>query len=84
MGAETCLFKAPETAMKNGIATFLMAMATMLLCSVTMFAQAKQPSQQTQASPGTEAEPDAVNDKDIELLRANLRANHGDAHCLTA
>lgn len=59
--------------MKNGVATFLMAVATVLLCSVTMFGQASQPSQQS--SPGAAAQPNSINDKDIELLRANLRAN---------
>jgi len=58
--------------MKNGIATFLMAVTTVLLCSVTMFCQETQPS--PQSSPGAEAQANSLNDRDIEMLRANLRA----------
>lgn len=47
--------------MKKGVTTVLMAVATVLLCSVSVFGQAAQPS--------------SINDKDVELLRANLRAN---------
>jgi Spy/CpxP family protein refolding chaperone len=59
--------------MKNGGTSVLIAVATVLLCSVSMFGQAAQPA--PQAGPGAEAEPNAINDKDVEMLRANLRAN---------
>jgi len=59
--------------MKKGVTTVLMAVATVLLCSVSVFGQAAQPS--PQSSPGAEAQPSSINDKDVELLRANLRAN---------
>ena len=38
-----------------------------------MFAQAAQPS--AQSGSGAEAQPNSINDKDIEMLRANLREN---------
>jgi Spy/CpxP family protein refolding chaperone len=59
--------------MRNSVTTFLMAVATVLLCGVAMFGQATQPS--PQSSPGAEGRPNPINDKDIEMLRANLRAN---------
>ena len=59
--------------MKKGGTTVLIAVATVLLCSVSMFGQAAQPSPQN--GPGAEAQPNSINDKDVEMLRANLRAN---------
>jgi Spy/CpxP family protein refolding chaperone len=59
--------------MKKGDTTVLMAVATVLLYSVSMFGQAAQPS--SQSNPGAEAQPNSINDKDVEMLRANLRAN---------
>ena len=59
--------------MKKGVTTVLIAVATVLLCSVSMFGQAAQSS--PQSGPDSEGKPNAINDKDVELLRANLRAN---------
>ena len=59
--------------MKNGVTTVLMIVATVLLCSVSLFGQAAQPS--PKSAPAAEAQPNSINDKDVELLRANLRAN---------
>jgi Spy/CpxP family protein refolding chaperone len=59
--------------MKKGITTVLMAVVIMLLCNVSLFGQAAQPS--SQSAPSAEAQPNSINDKDVELLRANLRAN---------
>ena len=59
--------------MKKGGTTVLIAVATVLLCSISMFGQAAQPS--SQSGPGAEAQPNSINDKDVEMLRANLRAN---------
>src|ERR1700745_2669572 len=59
--------------MKKGVTTVLIAVATVLLCSVSMFGQAAQSS--PQSGPGSEGQPSSINDKDVELLRANLRAN---------
>ena len=59
--------------MKKGETTVLIAVATVLLCSVSMFGQAAQTS--PQSGPGAEAQPNSINDKDVEMLRANLRAN---------
>jgi Spy/CpxP family protein refolding chaperone len=59
--------------MKNGVTTILMAVATVLLCSVSMFGQAAQPS--AQSGSGADAQPSSINNKDVEMLRANLRAN---------
>jgi Spy/CpxP family protein refolding chaperone len=49
------------------------AVAAVLLCSVSMFGQATPPS--SQSGQGAEAQPTSINDKDVEMLRANLRAN---------
>jgi len=59
--------------MKKGVTTVLMAVATVLLSSVSLFSQAAQPS--SQGNPGAEAQPNTINGKDVEMLRANLRAN---------
>ena len=59
--------------MKKGGTTVLIAVATVLLCSVSMFGQAAQPS--SQSGPSAGAQPNSINDKDVEMLRANLRAN---------
>jgi Spy/CpxP family protein refolding chaperone len=59
--------------MKKGVTTVLMAVATVLLYSVSIFGQAAQSS--SQSVPGAEAQPNSINDKDVEMLRANLRAN---------
>jgi Spy/CpxP family protein refolding chaperone len=58
--------------MKKDVTTVLMAAATVLLYSVSIFGQAAQPS--PQSGPGAEAQPNSINDKDVEMLRANLRA----------
>lgn len=50
-----------------------MAAVTVLLYSVSIFGQAAQPS--SQSCPGAEAQPNSINDKDVEMLRANLRTN---------
>ena len=59
--------------MKKGRTTVLIAVATVFLSSVSMFGQAAQPA--PQSGPGAEAQPNSINDKDVEMLRANLRAN---------
>jgi Spy/CpxP family protein refolding chaperone len=58
--------------MKKGVATILIAVATVLLYSVSMVGQGAQPS--SQSGPGT-AQPNSVNNNDVEMLRANLREN---------
>ena len=58
---------------KKGVTTVLLAVATVLLCSVSVFGQAAQPS--SQSGSGTEAQPNSINNNDVEMLRANLRAN---------
>jgi Spy/CpxP family protein refolding chaperone len=62
-----------EATMKKVVTTVLMVVATVLLCSISLFGQAAQPS--PQSTPGAEAQPNSINDKDVELLRGNLRAN---------
>jgi Spy/CpxP family protein refolding chaperone len=59
--------------MKKGVATVLIAVATVLLYSGSMFGQGAQPS--SQSAPGAAAQPNSVNNNDVEMLRANLRAN---------
>ena len=58
--------------MKKVVTTVLIAVAAVLLCSVSMFGQAARPS--SQSGPGAEAQPNSINDNDVEMLRANLRA----------
>jgi Spy/CpxP family protein refolding chaperone len=59
--------------MKKGVTNVLMAVAIVLLCNVPLLSQAAQPS--SQAAPSAETQPNSINDKDVEMLRANLRAN---------
>ena len=59
--------------MKKGVTTVLIVVATVLLCSVSIFGQAGQPS--TLSGPGAETQPNSINNQDVEMLRANLRAN---------
>jgi Spy/CpxP family protein refolding chaperone len=59
--------------MKNRVTTVLIAVATVLLCSASIFGQGTQPS--SQSGPGAVAQPNSINNKDVEMLRANLRAN---------
>src|SRR6185312_213672 len=75
MGTKPCVKaspKAQESTMKKGVTSVLMSVA-MLLCSVSLFGQAAQPS--PQSATGAEAQPNSINDKDVEMLRANLRAH---------
>jgi len=58
--------------MKKGVTSVLMSVAIVLLCNVSLFGQAAQPSSN---APSAEAKPNSISDKDVELLRANLRAN---------
>jgi hypothetical protein len=58
--------------MKNGVTISLIQLVTVLLFSMAMFGQAAQPS--PQSSPGAMPQPDAIDDKDVEEFRANLRA----------
>jgi len=59
--------------MRKRVTTVLMAIAIVLLCNVPLLGQAAQPS--SQGAPGAETQPNSINDKDVEMLRANLRAN---------
>jgi Spy/CpxP family protein refolding chaperone len=54
---------------KQNLAAVLVAVCALMLASVPMFAQAAQSS-----VPGASAQPNSVTDKDIEMLRADLRA----------
>jgi hypothetical protein len=58
--------------MKKNVTSILIAVATVLLCSAPMYGQTTPPS--SQSGPGAEAQPNSINDKDVEMLRANLRA----------
>jgi len=59
--------------MRKRVTTVLMAIAIVLLCNVPLLGQAAQPS--SQSAQGAETQPNSINDKDVEMLRANLRAN---------
>ena len=53
---------------KTSVIAVLAAVSALLACSVSMFGQASQ------SAPETGAQPNSVSDKDIEMLRENLRA----------
>ena len=54
--------------MKKSVVSVLVVFSVWLVCSVSMFAQAAQ------SAPGTDAQANNIKDQDIEMLRANLRA----------
>ena len=54
--------------MKKSVVSVLVVVSLWLVCSVAMFAQAAQ------GAPGTDAQANNIKDQDIEMLRANLRA----------
>jgi len=58
--------------MRKALTYFVAALATLLLCNTSMLAQAAQPAQQA-APAAASQQPTTVNDKDIELLRQDLR-----------
>ena len=53
---------------KKSVIAVLVAVSALLASSVSMFGQASQ------SAPETGAQPNSVSDKDIEMLRENLRA----------
>ena len=58
--------------MRKALTYFVAALATLLLCNTSMLAQAAQPAQQAGPAAASQ-QPTTVNDKDIELLRQDLR-----------
>jgi hypothetical protein len=58
--------------MRKALTYFVAALATFLLYNTSMLAQAAQPAQQA-APAAASQQPTTVNDKDIELLRQDLR-----------
>ena len=57
--------------MKKSLVSALLAIAAIMLCNVTMSAQAAQPAAQN--APDSQGKPDTASDKDIEMLRQDLR-----------
>jgi Spy/CpxP family protein refolding chaperone len=57
-----------ERMQKKSFVTVLIVASALLLSSVSMFAQAAQ------SAPGATAEPKAASDQDIQMLRADIRA----------
>jgi hypothetical protein len=57
--------------MKKNITSVIVALALLLLCSVSMLGQAAQQAPPT--SQGAAAQPNTVTDKDIEMLRQDIR-----------
>lgn len=58
--------------MNKTVTSLSMVVSVLLLCSVGLFAQA---APAPQGAPGADAQqPNSVSDKDVEMLRANLRA----------
>jgi Spy/CpxP family protein refolding chaperone len=58
--------------MKKNFVAVLVVASGLLLSSVSMFGQAA--TAPAQAAPGASAQPNSASDKDIEMLRADLRA----------
>ena len=58
--------------MKKNVTCVMCVIVTVILCSASMFGQAAQPSAPP-SSQGANAQPTSVTDKDIELLRQDLR-----------
>jgi len=58
--------------MKKNVTCVVFVTAAMLVCGVSMFAQGAQ-QQAPPSSQVTNAQPNAVSDKDIEMLRQDLR-----------
>ena len=60
--------------MKKNVVSVLVVVSTLLVCSVSVMGQqaAQQPAAQTAPGAGTQA--NNIDDQDIEMLRANLRA----------
>ena len=60
--------------MKKNVVSVLVVVSTLLVCSVSVMGQqaAQQPAAQT--APGAGAQTNSIDDQDIEMLRANLRA----------
>jgi len=56
--------------MKKSLVSVLIVVSTLLLCSVSVVGQ--QPA--AQSAPGTDAQTNNIKDQDIEMLRADLRA----------
>ena len=57
--------------MKKNVKSALLAVATLLLCGVSMFGQAQQSG--SPSGQGASAPPNTVTDKDIEMLRQDIR-----------
>jgi len=55
---------------QQSVISVLVLVAALLVCSVSIFAQAAQPAAQSSTAG---AQPNTVRDQDIEMLRANLR-----------
>src|SRR5580700_7781153 len=60
--------------MKKSVVSILVVVSALFLCSVSVIGQqaAQQPA--AQSAPGADAQPNNIRDQDIEMLRANLRA----------
>ena len=58
--------------MQKLVASVLLATAALLLCSTSMLGQSSQPA--PQSAPAEPSQPNTIDDKDVELLRQNLRA----------
>ena len=59
--------------MKKNVTSVLTAVATLLLCGISMFGQGTQQQAPPSSSQGANAQPNTVTDNDIEMLRQDLR-----------
>jgi Spy/CpxP family protein refolding chaperone len=58
---------------RKSIKAVLVAVSVLFVCNVSMFAQAAQKTA-AQSVPGADAQSNNISDQDIEMLRADLRA----------
>jgi len=60
--------------MKKSVVSVLVVVSVLLVCSVSVMGQGAAQPAAAQSAPGADAQANNIKDQDIEMLRANLRA----------
>src|SRR5271166_4525897 len=60
--------------MKKSVVSVLVVVSALLVCSVSVMGQQAAQQAPAQSAPGADAQANNIQDQDIEMLRANLRA----------
>ena len=60
--------------MKKSVISVLVMVSALLMCSVSVMGQQATQQATAQSAPGADAQANNIKDQDIEMLRANLRA----------